>query len=420
MNQLALLFPGQGSQYIGMGKKLTETYIAAQDTFHQAAEVLGFDLLKLCEVGPLEELTKTENAQPAILTATYAAYQVYRKEVGFVPQLSAGHSLGEISALVCAGAIQFADAVKIVRQRGLLMQNAVPLGLGAMSAVSGISLGVIEEICAEVSKEESQVWVSNYNAADQIVVSGHSDAVRAAGEKLEAAGARVVPLKVSGPFHTPLMQPAAEEFGEFLKTFTFHEFQFPVVSNVTGLPYQSKEEILVTLPKQLVSPVQWISTMDYMKVNQIQEFVEIGPQKVLTNLSKRFSTGAKAFSFDTEEDREAFYKQHDIKAVPDKEALSQLIYRCLAMAVSTKNYNFDNTEYQNGVVVPYRKIKLLAEELESKQKMPTLEEAQNALALLATIFKTKQTPVEERLERKEQILSETNTKAYFETFEMIV
>ncbi|GAE86716.1 ACP S-malonyltransferase [Acetivibrio straminisolvens] len=246
MKKIALLFPGQGSQYVGMGKKLYENYSAAREVFDEANEVLGFDLKELCFNGDINELTKTENTQPVILTASVAAFRVYMEKYGVKPAFLAGHSLGEFAALTCAGAISFKDAVRIVRNRGRYMQEAVPQGIGAMAAVSGVDKPVIEETCIKVSDENHLVVVSNHNSKDQIVISGHTSAVNTASEILKKHGARIVPLKVSAPFHSPLMQPAADRLREELKLYSYNEPKWQVISNTTHCRIKGRKRLLTT------------------------------------------------------------------------------------------------------------------------------------------------------------------------------
>ncbi len=411
MNKLAFLFPGQGAQYIGMGSKLCENFSVAGQVFDEANEALDFDLKKLCLQGSMDELTKTENTQPAILTASVAAFKVYMQEIGIKPDYTAGHSLGELSALCCAGGIQFTDAVRLVRQRGRLMQQAVPEGIGSMAAVSGVEKEIIEKECYLVSKEGNIVVVSNYNSLEQIVISGHVKAVNAVGEQLKSMGARVVYLKVSAPFHSPLMQPASDSFREELKKYNFCEMEWPVISNVTAKPYPGKEQIIDYLSVQITNPVKWQSTIEYLQNSGINKAVEMGPKAVLKNLL-RSNTSISIFSSETREDILHLKK----KLVSEKETETvnngmMFITRCIATAVSTKNRNWDENMYQKGVVESYRKLVALKEELIKGSTQPTEEHIEEALHLLKQILDTKLLPDNEQKDRLNKLFLETGLKS---------
>ena len=420
MNKIALIFPGQGSQYIGMGKALCDRSNVARQTFEEANDAIGFDIKKLCLEGSIEELTKTENTQPAILAVSVAAFRTYMNEIGIEPEYLAGHSLGEISALTCTGGIQFSDAVKIVRERGRFMQEAVALGVGGMAAISGIEAEIIEKECRNYSTAEEVVVVSNYNSPEQIVISGHQGAVNRAGEKLKSLGARVTPLKVSAPFHSPLMSPAAERLKEELKKYKYNSFKYPVMSNVTSLPYKGYDRIEENLVKQIVEPVQWQKSIEYLVSQGVEITVEIGPQTVLRNMMKKNAPGIMAISYDKEEDLLKLNKEVGLnkEKVSGKKNNSLLITRCLAIMVCTRNINWDNDEYQKGVVEPYRKIQELQNQLDKDGRQASKEQMLEALEMLRVGFKTKKTPLVEQIERFNQIFDETDTRDMFPQFAM--
>lgn len=416
MKRIAFLFPGQGSQYVGMSKALCESFAEARDTFEEANNALAFDIKKLCMEGSMEELTKTENTQPAILTASVAAFRVYMKEIGIAPVFTAGHSLGEYSALCCAGAIKFSDAVKIVRQRGKFMQEAVPVGVGGMAAISGVSQQTIEEECVKASKDGKLVVVSNYNSPEQIVISGNIEAVNEAGEKLKALGARVIPLKVSAPFHSPLMQPAADRLGEELTKYTFADLQFSVLSNITGEPYPGKECLIDYLTKQLVQAVRWQSCMGYVQKQGVDLAVELGPQAVLKNLMRKNAPGIKTYSFESDSDIQTLKKQCSEENQGITNGMD-VIVKCIATAVCTKNSNWDDQEYQKGVVEPYRKVKALKDEIVKENRQPTLDEVLEALNMLKSVLTTKKVSAEEMKQLFDEIFESTQTKGLFSTFQ---
>lgn len=284
----AFVFPGQGSQTVGMGKDLAEKYL------DQANEILGFDLKKLCFEGPEDELKKTEITQPAILTASVAAYELLKSKNAAIPSVVAGHSLGEYSALVAASAIDFQDAVRIVHLRGKFMQEAVPLGEGAMAAVIGLDNNTVKEIC----QETGNAWPANFNSPGQVVISGKKENVKSAGEKLKTAGAKmVIPLAVSAPFHCPLMQPAADKLKVELEKIVIKDAKIPVLANVTADYVSKGQEIRDLLIKQVTGPVLWEDSVKKMINDTTKSFVEVGPGKVLAGLIKKIDKSVEVKSY---------------------------------------------------------------------------------------------------------------------------
>lgn len=289
MGKVAAVFPGQGSQSVGMGKELAEAYPVVAETFREADRILGLPLSQLCFEGPEEELTLTRNTQPALLTASVATFRLLR-EKGFQPAAAAGHSLGEYSALVAAGAISFEEALVTVRLRGELMESAVPAGEGSMAAILGLDRGAVEAICKEI---EGVVEPATYNSPGQVVVAGESGAVEAAMKLAQERGARRVQLlKVSGPFHSSLLRPAGERLAERLAAVTLRTPEVPVYANVTARPYTSPDEIRSLLQEQVSSPVRWEETVEAMWDAGIDTFVEIGPGRVLSGLIRRIRKDA--------------------------------------------------------------------------------------------------------------------------------
>jgi [acyl-carrier-protein] S-malonyltransferase len=416
LKKLAILFPGQGSQYVGMGKGLYRKYPAARHVFDEANDILGFDLAQLCFDGNMEELTRTENAQPAIFTCSVALFEIYRQEIGIDPRLSAGHSLGEISALTCAGSIKFSDALKLIRQRGLLMRDAMADSEGAMAAVTGIGREAVQAECAKFNTSEKIVVISNYNSSDQVVISGHKPAVAEAGKALENQGAKVIPLKVSAPFHSPLMRPAADKFAAELKKYNYQPLKWPVISNVTGAPYPDSNQIVTLLTEQLTQAVRWQESMAYLQNQGIEMAVEVGPQTVLRNLMKSNASQIKTFSYDKEDDVKSLKEVVGAVAVSKNDFQHTVVTKCIQITVCTRNRNWDNDEYQKGVVEPYRRIQKMQEELEKSNQPPTLEQMKEALEMLRSVFITKKTPPEEQRERFNEVFDVTGTRQLFPDF----
>lgn len=287
MTQFAFVFPGQGSQTVGMLTELAATYPLVEETFREASDALGYDLWQLVSQGPAEELNKTWQTQPALLAASVAIYRVWQQQGGEQPALMAGHSLGEYSALVCAGVLNFADAVKLVELRGKLMQEAVPEGTGAMQAIIGLDDAAIRKACEE-SAQGQVVSPVNFNSPGQVVIAGNKEAVERAGAACKAAGAkRALPLPVSVPSHCALMKPAADKLAVALESITFNAPAVPVINNVDVKAETDAAAIRHALVRQLYSPVRWTESVEAMAAQGVTQLLEMGPGKVLTGLTKR-------------------------------------------------------------------------------------------------------------------------------------
>lgn len=310
-NSIAFVFPGQGSQQVGMLVAAYEHYAAVRDTFAEASQALGYDLWALVQNGPQDALNLTETTQPVLLTSSVALWRAWQSETDLQPGILAGHSLGEFSALVCAQALAFDDAVKLVRKRGEFMQTAVPVGEGSMAAIIGLEDSEIERICNEITQgTESVVSAVNYNSPGQVVIAGHKSAVDAAIIALKDAGAkRALPLPVSAPFHTVLMQPAGEKLAQELAGITISAPQIPVVQNVHATVESEPVKIRQLLIEQIYSPVRWTGCIQTIANSGASDIVECGPGKVLSGLNRRIDKSLQSYGLEEPDALQATAKQ---------------------------------------------------------------------------------------------------------------
>jgi len=298
--KLACVFPGQGSQSIGMMAELAEQHPEVKTLFATASSVLGYDLWALVVDGPIEKLNKTACTQPAMLTAGVAAWEIFKKSVDIQPVILAGHSLGEYTALVCSGAIGFEDAVKLVAERGRLMQAAVPEGVGAMAAILGLDDGSIQSICKQLSNEKEVVQPVNYNSPGQVVIAGNKAAVeKAMALAKQAKAKRTLLLPVSVPSHSSLMSGAAKQLGDYLDNVTMNTPTVPVLHNVDATSHEDPAEIANCLTKQLHHPVLWVDTVNNLIAQGVTAIVECGPGKVLAGLNRRIDKSVPNYTIDS-------------------------------------------------------------------------------------------------------------------------
>jgi [acyl-carrier-protein] S-malonyltransferase len=304
MGKVAFMFPGQASQYPGMGKELAEKYPAARAVFEEADKALGFSISKMCFEGSEEELKLTANTQPAILTVSVAAYRVVA-EKGLAPDYVAGHSLGEYSALVAVGALNFSDAVRLVHKRGKYMQEAVPAGQGGMAAIMGISPAVVQDACKRAAEGEI-CSPANLNSPEQTVISGHASAVKRAVEIASQLGAkRSMMLAVSAPFHSALMMPAQEKLEKDLRATSFSDLQVPLVTNVDADTIRKGDEAREALVRQVTMPVRWQESMRLLLDEGVNTFLEVGPGKVLTGLMRQIERSVASLNVEDEKSLQA-------------------------------------------------------------------------------------------------------------------
>jgi len=294
MSNVAFLFPGQGSQSVGMLADLHENHQLIKDAFIEASDVLSFDMEQLILEAPAEALNRTDNTQPALLTCSIALYRYWQQHSDIVPSVMAGHSLGEYSALVCAGVLSYADALKLVQKRGQFMLEAVPEGIGAMAAILGLEDEIVEQVCKQAA-EDQVVSAVNYNSPGQLVIAGHKEAVSRAIDLCKTAGARrALPLPVSGPFHSALMKPAAEKLTSELSNISLSEPTIPVLNNVDVAYETSPDKIFQALIRQLYNPVRWTDTIITLQKSEVSHMIECGSGKVLSGLCKRIDRSISA------------------------------------------------------------------------------------------------------------------------------
>jgi [acyl-carrier-protein] S-malonyltransferase len=306
MKKTGIVFPGQGSQYVGMGKKLYDAFEDVREYFAVADKTLGFPITELCFNGPEDELRQTYNTQPSLLLNSYVVWQTLRKATGISPYLLAGHSLGEYTALCASGFFAFEDALLMTRKRGLLMEEACPKGKGGMVALIGADMAKIEPVLREISHDDYVAVPANLNSAEQVVLSGNMEALKEGVERLKGTGyKKAVFLNVSGPFHSPLMRDAAEKLKEELAKVNHGAMGTPVVFNVDGTPGNDGSVVIDRLYRQMFSPVLWEVSVRRMVAEGVEVFLEVGPQKILANLIRRIEPNVPCYNVESLEDIEA-------------------------------------------------------------------------------------------------------------------
>ncbi|MCA1293864.1 ACP S-malonyltransferase [Paenibacillus sp. alder61] len=393
MTNTAFLFPGQGSQYVGMGKRLHDQFTAAKLLFEEANDTLGYDLVKLCFEGSHQELMQTMNTQPAILAVSVIAFEIGRQELGWEPRFMAGHSLGEYSALVCSGVMSYRDGLSIVRKRGMLMQAAVSSSLGAMAAVTHVTADQLDEWCRRTTTETSQVVIACYNSLRQHVIAGHQEAVRAVADRvLEAAPhASVKYLNVSAPFHSPLMQSAADKLALELRNVETGPGRWPIISNVTARPY-GREELVELLYRQMTHPVRWRETMEYLHRNGMDRAVEVGPRQVLTQLMKETYPAVQTFHVEHPQEMNTLRPLFAADETRRDSAIAAA-QAALTAALIARNRNEDAEAYTTGVVEPIRQTRELIEQMRRRDgNLDVIQILDRIRELLQQILNTKQLP----------------------------
>jgi [acyl-carrier-protein] S-malonyltransferase len=387
MSRIGLLFPGQGSQYPGMGIELAARSPIASELFRRASESLGWDVLAACGSGSMELLTRGDVAQPAIVAVGAAFYHHFVEEARMKPDFLAGHSLGEITALACAGAFDLETGLRLARLRGEIMREAASKEPGSMCALLGASGEEVARACSEHDRPGSRVVISNENAWDQLVVSGHREAVEAVCRSLSVSGVKIRPIEVEGAFHSPLMAEAAKRFGKHLADLRPREPAITVLSSVTGRPHGSAGAIPFLLKRQVVEPVRWRSCFDFLVLAGVKLFFECGPGSVLTRLARRARPGLEAFSLDRAGEYAA---PPDFAKIPAKG--KDFMALCLAAAAGSADHGEASENSSREGAPAYRELERLRLKVLEENRPPTEAELSRSLALAELILELKQAP----------------------------
>ncbi|GIN99875.1 acyltransferase domain-containing protein [Brevibacillus laterosporus] len=401
MSNIIFMFPGVGSHYFGMGKTLYDNFSVAKLAFEEASDAVKMDIAKLCfSPDCKDELQKLKNSQIALVCVGVTTYRVFMEEIGLLPAFSMGYSLGEYSALVCAGAIQFRDALQMVQERGDVVSDVAKRIAGTMAWVTNIDSQTVEKICEEVSRIGEEVYVSAYDSPLKTSISGTNTAIRKAGDKVVEAGGIAIPIKMSGPFHSPLMKEAASKFKGILSNYNYQQPQYPVISNYTALPFTDRASISENLSLQLVSPIRWQESLQYGLTRGTDIAIELGPKTVLKYLLESNTKEYPVYSFDKAEDLQVIKNAFFFT----EEEYMHLIAKCLATVVSTKNYNKQISHYEELVVQTFDQVQNSYEQLLETKTLAKKEHAEAAIQMLQTALVAKNLPEEKRADQMKKVL----------------
>ena len=397
------MFPGVGSHYTGMGKYFYDNFKVARETFEEAADTLKIDFEKLCfSSDEKEALDKLENSQVALVCVSIAMFRVYMKEIGITPKYCLGYSLGELSALCCAGAIDYSSTLQIVRERGLIINEIVSKLEGTMAWTINLEQNIVDNICKSLRKGGEEVYISAYDSPIKTSISGTLNAVNLACEKVVEEGGISIPIKMSGPFHSPLMIEASLKFRHILENYQYKDLKYPVISNSTALPYSCKDEVVDNLSLQLVKPISWDHSINYLVRKGIDRSIEIGPKNVLKYLTENSTENMVIYSFEKKDE----LKQIENDLIINDRDILKIIGRCLGVAVSTKNHNYNHEAYQEHVVKTYQEILQLYNRIALSKTKPTLNLLKIALSKLEILLTYKMVSNEEKSYYLENILGD--------------
>ena len=408
MKKIACLCSGQGSQFEGMGLSAGRL---VQKALAEAGSIMGLDLLELARDGDLETISQTNYLQPILFCYSYGNFEEWQESYQLKPDLYAGHSLGEISALACARVIPFHEALELVIARGALMHRCSLLSEGGMAVIKNVGEGTIDKICRKHSDGDGFVSISGYNSKNQTSISGNNIKVKKVLNEIKGAEGRGKILQVEGPFHSIYMKEAIVEFQNAMRNLTVCDEGQIVISCTTGLPHQlNREDLISSLSMQLVKPVRWVSVMTYMARYGVEYAVEFGAKGVLTSFVNT-DTRVKAFDYSDVNSRQRILET----LVPSQnENRLQLMSNCLAAAICLNNFGTEESDYRKGVQEPYLSVKRVFEELVEKKEEPTVEQMKEAVGMLESVMRTKCTPVETGNNRIAQIIEKTGVGSYFE------
>lgn len=408
MGKTAFIFPGQGSHNVGMGKSLYETYDVAKEIFNKANEALGYDIKKVCFEGNLAKLSRIDIMLPAIMTVSVAAFYVLVEEYGVIPSFLAGHSLGEYSALACSGAIDFCDAVRLVQKRSQLALNDFQDKDATMSIVENINFNIINSLCLVKNVKDSVVSIGCINGETQFAICGNRQAVMDVENELLIKGANVTPLIYSLPFHSPLMENVSMELEQCLKKIKISPFKYQVLSNFDAKVYANESEIIPRLVEQIKNPVQWYSIVEFLRKSRIENLIEVGSQKILSNIISKDYKNFNLFSFNVAQDREKikekFGDENKRNNKEQRDRYIQFMETCLGEAVATKNNCFDERLYEMNIVNKYLEMENWIDDIKVDSNMNYVEMAGEILSNLKCIYDTKGINISEQYDRFNDLL----------------
>ncbi|WP_193774404.1 ACP S-malonyltransferase [Vallitalea guaymasensis] len=414
MDKIALVFPGQGAQYVGMGESFYNNYLICRQTYEEASDISGVDVAKLCFKSSLGTLSKMNNMQLAVTTTCVAIARAYFYEYGMTPQFCAGHSVGEISAFITSGAVRFSDGIKILMKRGELLEDVYKQNIGTMLIAEEVDYKTVESLI-EDSKLNKDVYISCESSHNQILLSGTNEGIEIMQEKLLDSDARITPLITSTPMHCPLMGSIQKKFYDYLLEFEYYPFRIPVITNLHGRPFSDPELIPEVMSKHLTHPVQWKNIIECMDKYGVSIALEMGPKNLVTNLIENIAPEMTAYCFGKKMDRKYFHENF-LGDENYKKDIPEFMSRCLGIAVATQNANTSNENYQKGVVDNYNNIKKLHKDITDSHRKILKTDMEMAIQYLENILKAKNVPERERRSWIKQLLDETSNYYLLEEY----